>query len=87
MQEAVLLLLFLTGGSQAVVLLLQSLQLTADLLHLPHTHTLKEAHISQLRSCEGTTLQQQFGQDDCNEWNMDDTLISSISGAQDCKCQ
>lgn len=39
LKEAVLLLLVLTGGSQTVVLLLQSLQLTAHLLHLTHTHT------------------------------------------------
>ena len=38
LKEAVLLLRVLTGGSQAVVLLLQRLQLTAHLLHL-HTHT------------------------------------------------
>ena len=39
LEEAVLLLLVMTGGSQAVVLLLHSLQLTAHLLHLPHTQT------------------------------------------------
>jgi len=48
LKEAVLLLLVLTGGSQAVVLLLQRLQLTAHLLHLPHTHRqiLRSSHLT-----------------------------------------